>query len=66
MLKARVFVPGKPFQPSLLLAVRQEPPRVKKLSDAPPQGRLLVSPTNISLGWESLRGKITVYYYENK
>jgi hypothetical protein len=33
--KARAFVPGKPFQPSLIFMVRPEPTQVKHLSSAP-------------------------------
>ncbi len=35
-----------------ILWVRPEPTRVKNLSGAPLQGRLLASPTNIRLGWK--------------
>jgi hypothetical protein len=31
----KAFVPGKPFQPGPMFAVRPEPTRVKKLSGAP-------------------------------
>jgi hypothetical protein len=38
--QARVFVPGRPLQPSLMFD-----------SGAPLYGRFLALPTNISLGW---------------
>jgi len=45
--------------------VRLEPTRVKQLSAAPLQGRLLDLPTYIRLGWKSLRGTNTLPYLKN-
>ncbi len=49
-----MFVPGKPFQPSLVFSVRLEPTRVKNLSGAPLKGGLLALTTNTRLGWKGL------------
>jgi hypothetical protein len=56
-----VFVPGKPFQPSLMFAGKAEPTQVKKLLGAP----LLALPANIRLGWKGLPGTNTLAYYGN-
>ncbi len=45
-----MFVPGKPFQSSLMFAGKAG----AYLKGAPLYGRLLASPTNIRLGWERL------------
>jgi hypothetical protein len=42
-----VFVPGKPFSPSLMFVGKQEPMPVKHLLVVPLKGRLLASSTNI-------------------
>ncbi len=60
-----MFVPGKPFQPSLILWVRLESTRVKQLPGAPLLGRLLASPTNVRLGWKGLPRTNTLAYYKN-
>jgi len=53
----QVFGPGKPLQPSLMLASKTGVYRVEYFSDCPPfYGRLLASPTNIRLDWKSLPG----------
>ncbi len=64
-LQARVFVPGKPFQSSLMFAGKAGVTRVKLLSGAPLFGRLLALPANIRLGWKCLPGINTLAYYEN-
>jgi hypothetical protein len=61
-----VFVPGNPFQPSLMFTgnarvyVSGAPE-----SGAPLYGRFMASPTNIRLGWKGLPGTNTLAYYEN-
>jgi hypothetical protein len=60
-----MFVPGKPFQPSLMLADKTGAYKVKDLSGAPLYGRFLASPTNIRLGWKGLPWTNTLAYYEN-
>ncbi len=47
-----MFVPGKPFQPSVMI-VRQYPTHIKHLSGAPLYGKLLVLPTNVRLSWKA-------------
>ncbi len=54
-----MFVLGKPFQPSLMFAVKA----VAYPSEAP--FRYLASPTNIRLGWKGLPGTNTLAYYKN-
>ncbi len=56
-----MFVPGKPFQPSLMI----EPPQMKHLSSAPIQGKLLASRTIIRLGWKGLPRTKTVAYHDH-
>ncbi len=48
--EARVFVPSKIFQPSMMFVVKQKPTLLKNLSDAPLYGRLTALPTNIRFG----------------
>ncbi len=55
-----MFVPGKPFQPSVVFAGGQSLPEWSTF-----QGRLLASPTNTTLGWKGLPGTNTLAYYEN-
>ncbi len=55
--QARVLVPGKPFQPSLMFA---GPYRSESPLDAPLLGRLLALSTNIRLGWKGLPGKNSI------
>jgi hypothetical protein len=54
---ARVFVPDKPFQPSLGLPIRLEPTQLKHLSGAPLKGRLLASPTNTGQVGKTYQGQ---------
>ncbi len=53
-----MFVPGKPFQLSLMFAGKAGAyPRVEHLKGA--------LPTNIRLGWKGLPGTNTLAYYGN-
>jgi hypothetical protein len=55
-----VFVPGKPFQPSLMFVGVAW----AYLSEAPFRcSTLLASPTNVRLGWKGLSGTNTLAYY---
>ncbi len=47
--KLDCFVPGKPFQPSLMFVGKAGAYRVKHLSISTLEGRLLALPTNIRL-----------------
>ncbi len=63
-----MYVPGKPFQPSLMFAGKagaypsEAPFRCSSLGSYP---RLWALPTNIRLGWNGLKGTNTLAYYEN-
>ncbi len=72
-----MFVPGKPFQLSLMFVGKTrslpyrgapeslpKPTQVKHLSGAPLYGNLLALPTNIRLGWKGLSGTNALAYYE--
>jgi hypothetical protein len=52
-----VFVPGKPFQPSLMFA---GPYRSELPLDAPLLGRLLALSTDIRLGYKEMPGKNSI------
>jgi hypothetical protein len=60
-----VFVPGRPFQPSLIFWIRPvaylrvEHPKSASLSYA------TVLPVNIRLGWKDLPGTNTLAYCKN-
>jgi hypothetical protein len=54
-----VLFPGRPFQPSLILANKAGAYPSETLSGAP----LLALPTNIILGWKGLPGANTLAYY---
>ncbi len=60
-LRARAFVPGKPFQPSLIFVGKAW----AYPSKAPLYGRLLALLTNIRLGWKGLLLENTLAYDEN-
>ncbi len=60
--KARVLVPCKPFQPSLILRIRLEPTLMKNLLGAPFQDKLLALPRNIRIGWRGLSRTNTLAY----
>ncbi len=62
--QARAFVPGKPFQPSLMFAGKAGAYPSEAPLGAPHKGRLLASPTNIRLGWKGLPGTNALTYYE--
>jgi hypothetical protein len=47
------------------LWVREESTKVKHLSGAPLQGKLLALPSNNELGWKGLPGANTLVYYKN-
>ncbi len=55
-LAARVFVGGKPFQPSLMFSSKAGAYVMKHLSGALPEVRLLVLLTSIRLGLKGLPG----------
>jgi hypothetical protein len=58
-----VFVPGKPFQPSLMF-VGEAYDRVERLKDASLRyDRALLA--NIRLGWTGLPGTNTLAYYKH-
>jgi hypothetical protein len=59
-----VFIPVKPFQPSLMFAGKAGAYPSEALYDAPLQGRPLVLLINIRLGWKSLPGMNTLAYYK--
>jgi hypothetical protein len=59
------FVPGKPFQPSLMFAISSEHTRVKNLSGSALNGRILASPTNIRLDWKGFLETSIIAYYKN-
>ncbi len=62
LLYSRVFVPGKPLQPSLMFAGKAQPTQVKHLSGALLKGRPLALPANIRLGWKDLPKTNTLAY----
>jgi hypothetical protein len=51
-----VFVPGKPFPPSLFFVGKARANPSEAPLGAVPYGRLLALPTDISLGWKGLQG----------
>jgi hypothetical protein len=59
---ARAFVPGKPFQTSVMLGKAYA--RVEHLKGTPLLGRLMALPTNTRLGWKGLPGTNALAYYE--
>ncbi len=61
-----MFVPGKPFQPSLMFAGKAIAYPSEAPSGAPLYGRLLASPTNIRLGWKGLPVRISKERAENE
>jgi hypothetical protein len=63
--QARAFVPGKPFQSSLMFVGKAKPTRVKQLSVAPLYGRLLALITNIRLDCKGLPDTNVLDYYKN-
>ncbi len=61
-----MFVPGKPFQPSLMFAGKARAYPSEAASGAPLYGRPLALPTNIRLGGRGLPGTNTVNYSREK
>jgi hypothetical protein len=60
------FLPGKPFQSSLIFVKKQGPILVVNLKEAPLSGGLLALPTLIRLGWKGFWGTSTLAYYRRK
>jgi hypothetical protein len=61
-----VFVPDKPFKPSLTFQVRpEEPAQLKHHPGAPLQGWILALPINFRLGWKGLPGTNTLAHLEH-
>jgi hypothetical protein len=58
-LQARVFVPGKPFQPSLMFVGE-----ARSLPYGAPE-KCFTRVGSIRLGWQGLPGTNTLAYYEN-
>ncbi len=61
-VKARVFVPGKFLQHTLMFGISLGPTQVKHLAGAPFTGMLFALPTNTRVG---LPGTNTLTYYEH-
>jgi hypothetical protein len=64
-LLARVFVPGKPFQPSQMFAGKAVAYPSEEPLRCPVWGRLLALPTNIRLCWKGLPRTNTLANCEN-
>ncbi len=60
--KARVFVPGKPFQPSFTIVSKAGAYQSETAFRCSLQGRLL-APINIRLGWKGLPGTNIQAYF---
>ncbi len=60
-----MFVPGKPFQPSLMFAGKAGSYPSEHLSGAPILSSLLDSPTNAILAWKGFPRTNPLAYYEN-
>ncbi len=59
-----MFVPGKPFQFSLIFVKKLGPIQVENLKEAPLYGGIMALPTLIILGRKGLLGTNTLAYYE--
>ncbi len=60
-----MFVPGKPFQPSLMFVGEARSLPKSRAPERALLGYAAVLPANTRLGWKGLPGTNTLAYYEN-